>query len=257
MNTYTLSVLSCILLFFGMVSFTALGHRAGRRRLRSKSVDEEFTTAVVDAAIMSLLGLLIAFTFSKAYSRYEKRRDLIVQEVNEIGTAYMRLQLLPAERQASLRAKFHDYVTSRYQTWLLLDDRAAAQREYEKSVKLQSEIWSDAVDATNNDTDDARKLLLPALNDMIDITTTRLIAMQSHPPLLVYLLLGALSLAAAWTIGFGMAGSERLSLLHAVGFAGAITLALFVTLDIEFPRHGFVRLDAPHEMLLQLSEEMK
>ena len=48
------------------------GHRAGRRLLRSKSVDEEFTTAVVDAAIMSLLGLLIAFTFSKAYSRYEK-----------------------------------------------------------------------------------------------------------------------------------------------------------------------------------------
>ena len=143
-----------------------------------------------------------------------------MQEVNEIGTAYMRLQLLPAERRASL-PKFHDYVTSRYQTWMLLDDRAAAQREYEKSVKLQSEIWSDAVDATNNDTDDARKLLLPALNDMIDITTTRLIAMQSHPPLLVYLLLGALSLAAAWTIGFGMAGSERLSLLHAVGFAGA------------------------------------
>ena len=106
MNPYTLSVLSCILLFFGMVSFTALGHRAGRRRLRSKSVDEEFTTAVVDAAIMSLLGLLIAFTFSKAYSRYEKRRDLIVQEVNEIGTAYMRLQLLPAERQASLARNF-------------------------------------------------------------------------------------------------------------------------------------------------------
>src|SRR4029078_10050265 len=132
MNTYTLSVLSCILLFFGMVSFTALGHRAGRRRLRSKSVDEEFTSAVVDAAIMSLLGLLIAFTFSKAYSRYEKRRDLIVQEGNEIGMAYLRLQLLPAERQASLRAKFHDYVTSRYQTWLLLDDRTAAQREYEK-----------------------------------------------------------------------------------------------------------------------------
>ena len=67
-----------------------------------------------------MLGLLIAFTFANAYSRFEKRRDLIVSEYNAIGTAYLRLQLLPIDRQPALRDKFHEYVKSRYQLWLLL-----------------------------------------------------------------------------------------------------------------------------------------
>jgi hypothetical protein len=109
---------------------------------------------------MSLLGLLIAFTFSNAYFRYEKRRDLIVQEHNAISTAYMRLQLLPADRQPSLREKFREYTQSRYQLWLLLPNWNAAIEEYDRSIKLQEEIWSDAVEATKGDRDDARKLWL-------------------------------------------------------------------------------------------------
>jgi hypothetical protein len=137
MTNYAAAVIACLLLMGSMVAFSVWGHRIGRRRYRKDAVCEELPTAVFDAAVMSLLGLLIAFTFANAYSRYEKRRDLIVQEYNTIGTAYVRLQLLPADRQPELRDKFREYTKSRYQLWLLLPDWDAAMADYAKSIQLQ------------------------------------------------------------------------------------------------------------------------
>jgi hypothetical protein len=100
-------------------------------------------------------------------------------------------------------------------------------------------------------------LLLPALNEMFNCTTTRLIAIEAHPPVLVFALLFVLSLVAAWTIGFGMGNCVRPSYLHAVGFAVVVTFALYVIFEIEYPRHGLVTLNAPQELIKQLGEEMK
>jgi hypothetical protein len=140
---------------------------------------------------------------------------------------------------------------------LKLPDRRAALDEYGRSLELQNQIWSEAVAASgDDDRRSARMLLLPALNQMIDITTTRLIAMQAHPPLIIFLLLGALSLVSAWLTGYAMSNSRKLAKIHVVGFAAVASIALYVILDIEYPRHGLVRLDAPHELLLELKERM-
>jgi hypothetical protein len=241
-----------------MVVFTVWGHRIGRRRFKQGAVGEELPTAVFDAAVMSLLGLLIAFTFANAYSRFEKRRDLIVQEYNSIGTAYDRLKLLPIDRQAELRDKFREYVKTRYQLWLLLPDWQAAMADFNRSEELEKEIWADVIAATKGDSsDNTRLLLLPALSDMISFTTTRLIMTEAHPPLLVFVLLFVLSLVSAWTIGFGMGNCVKPSYLHAIGFAFVVAFALYVIFEIEYPRHGLVTLDAPHELLKNLREEMK
>lgn len=258
MDQYTISVIACLLLFVAMPVAARSGHAFGRRMLQSSSDAKELSTGSVDAAILSLLGLLIAFTFSGAYSRYDTRRQLIVEEANAIGTALLRIDLVPENRQPALRSKLREYVGTRSKLWRLFPDRDATLAEFARSEKLQRVIWSDAIEATEGETQgDARKLLLPALNEMIDITTTRLIAVQSHPPLVIFLLLGALSLAAAWIVGFGMAKTAQLSYAHVFGFAAMAALALYVILDIEYPRFGLVTLDAPHELLIELEEKMR
>jgi hypothetical protein len=183
---------------------------------------------------------------------------LIVQEYNSISTAYARLELLPADRQPAMREKFREYVKSRYQMWLLLPNWNDAVEDYNRSEKLEEEIWQESIDATKDPAQrEARLLLLPALNDMITYTTTRLIIAQSHPPALVFVLLFFLSLVAAWTIGFGMGNCVKPSYLHAIGFAVMVAFALYVIFEIEFPRHGLVTLSGPNELLKQLGEEMK
>ena len=258
MNPYTISVIGCLVLFVGMLLLSLLGHWIGRRTIQEDPDVKKLNTGVVDAGILSLLGLLIAFTFSSAYSRYEGRRTLIVEEANAIGTAYRRLDLLPIEAQPAIRSKFQDYVQSRIELWRLLSDPEAALAEYARSVELQNAIWSAAVEATRGETQgDARKLFLPALNKMFDITTTRLIAVQAHPPFLVFLLLSLLSLSAAWIVGYGMAKTSKPSYVHLVGFAILAALAIYVILDIEYLRYGMVTLDAPHQLLNQLQQEIR
>lgn len=257
MNLFSIDILASLLLFALMPVCAFLGHRHGRRVHTAIADAKDMNTGVVDAAILSLLGLLTAFTFSSAYSRFELRRQLIVDEVNAIGTAYLRLDLLPPSTQPDLRQKFREYTKSRYEFWQLLPDRAAVLKAYEQEQVLQKAIWTAAVQASENEqTGDGRKLLIPALNDMIDITTTRLVAAQSHPPLAIFLLLGALSLVAAWIVGFGMSKLARMSYVHIFGFSAMASLSLFVILDIEFPRHGMVTLNGTHELFLDLEKSM-
>jgi hypothetical protein len=100
-------------LFIGMLVFTEAGRRLGLRRLARGSEAAPAGFGVVEGAIFALMGLLIAFTFSGAASRFDTRRHLVVEEANAIGTAYLRLDLLPASTQTALRESFRQYVEAR------------------------------------------------------------------------------------------------------------------------------------------------
>lgn len=116
MSQYLISVLACLLLFVSMPVIAGFGHRVGRRLLHCDENAKELSTGTVDAAILSLLGLLTAFTFSSVFS-LRCAALLIVEEANAIGTAYLRLDLLPEDRQPALRNKFREYVASRSELW--------------------------------------------------------------------------------------------------------------------------------------------
>jgi hypothetical protein len=81
---------------------------------------------IVEGAVFGLLALLVAFAFSGSAARFDTRRQLIVEETNAIGTAYLRLDLLPTAAQPSLRAHFRQYVAARLDVYRQLSDRAAA-----------------------------------------------------------------------------------------------------------------------------------
>jgi hypothetical protein len=227
--------------------------------LRSDAEGARAGTGAVDGAVFALLGLLIAFTFSGAVSRFDQRRDLIVEETNDIGTAYLRLDLLPASAQPALRDLFRRYVDSRLETYRKIPDLEAVKAELARSVALQGEIWNQAVAAGRLESapPSATMLLLPALNQMIDITTTRTMAAQMHPPKVIFAMLFGLALAGALLAGYGMAGGKSRNWLHMIGFAAIIAIAIYVILDIEFPRLGLIRVDAFDQALVDLRASMK
>jgi hypothetical protein len=99
-------------------------------------------------------------------------------------------------------------------------------------------------------------LLLPALNAMIDIATTRTMAAQLHPPTVVFMMLFGLALAASLLAGYGMTGSRARSRFHMLGFALVMAIAVFVILEIEYPRLGWIRVDAFDQALVDLRESM-
>ena len=258
--TFTLiSVFITMGLFFSMLLLLDIGRRVGVRRLASDPEGARTGTGTVDGAVFALLGLLIAFTFSGAASRFDARRALIVEEANNIGTAYLRLDLLPASAQPALRDSFRRYVESRLEVYRKLPDLEAVKVELARSTQLQGDIWSQAVAAGRLEgaPPAATILLLPALNQMIDITTTRTMATQMHPPVVIFVLLFGLALASALLAGYGMAGGKSRNWIHMLGFAAVMAVATNVTLDIEYPRLGLIRVDAFDQVLVDVRDSMQ
>jgi hypothetical protein len=180
---------------------------------------------------------------------------LITEEANMIGTAWLRLDLLPVEAQTGLREYFRTYLDARLAAYAALPDIAAAKAHLDRSTKLQNQIWTTAVAATKGD-QRATMLLLPALNQMIDITSTRLTAAQTHPPPIIYVLLIVVTLACALLAGYGMSGQGPRNWLHMLAFAVILALSIYVILDLEYPRMGLIRIDAADEILVQLRQSM-
>lgn len=249
--------LAAIGLFAAMLVALELGRRIGTRRLAALPPGTSWEIGTLDGAVFGLLGLLIAFTFSGAVTRFEARRHLVVEETNAIGTAYLRLDLLPVAAQPALRDALRRYLDARLEVYRSLPDLVAAKQALARSVQIQGEIWRGAVAACRADpTSSTTMLVLGALNAMIDITTTRTMVAENHPPAVIFLMLFGLALASALLAGHGMAGRPR-SWIHVIGFAAAIATAAFVTLDIEFPRLGLIRVDSFDRALIELRSGMQ
>ena len=245
-------------LFLGMLLLQEVGRRIGVRR-RAKDPEGVGTgTSTIETAVFALLGLLIAFTFSGAASRLDGRRQLVAQEANAIGTAYLRLDMLAPDARSALRQRFGQYLDSRLAVYKKLPDMEAAEQEWARGVALQGEIWTQATAACRAQADPRSCIvLLPALNEMIDITTTRKMSMMTHPPSIIFVLLFGLGLGCSLVAGYGMAGSKQRSWIHMIVFAAMTAVTVYVILDVEYPRFGLIRVDAADQVLVELRESMK
>lgn len=249
--------LLCVGLFLGMLLFIDIGRRIGARQRSADPDGAHLGVGVVDGAVFTLLALIIAFTFSGAASRFDDRRHLVVEEANDIGTAWLRIDLLPADAQPAVRDLFRQYLDSRLATYRKISDSDAARAEFARSVKLQHEIWALAVIAARDSgSQPAHVVLLPALNAMIDITTTRYMAGYMHPPAIIYVMLAVLALAGSMLVGYSMAGGKTRSWLHVVSFAFVMAATVYVIVDIEYPRLGLIRVDAIDQVLVELRQSM-
>ena len=251
-------VLSVAGLFAGMLLLSVIGRRIGVTRFSRDPEAAKTEGGAAEAAVFGLLGLLIAFTFSGAASRFEARRQLIGEEANAIGTAYLRVDLLPGDSQPELRDLFRRYVELRATVYQSALDQAETTARLSAGDALQREIWTKGVAAASGPGApvQATILLVPALNDMIDITTTRVVASQNHPPPAVFILLGTLCLVSAMLIGQAHSAYAA-RWFYPVVFAAILSATVYVIVDLEFPRVGFIRVDDADRVLTDLRESMQ
>lgn len=135
-----------IALFAALIVCLEAGRRAGRKAFGSER-GHPSGLGTVEAVTFGLLGLLLAFTFSGAAERLDTRRGQIVDEANAIGTAWLRLDVLPANTQPRLREAFRKYTDSRIAVYRTFSESGvdAALAEYARSSALQQEIWTETV----------------------------------------------------------------------------------------------------------------
>jgi hypothetical protein len=243
-------------LLLAMLLCLEFGYRAGRRASAADDRSNEGVGAI-DAALFALLGLLLGFAFAGAMSRFDARRQLIVREANATRTAYLRLDLLPGPSQAVMRQLFRDYLGQR----LLAnrdDEIDMADPYVAQSAQRQQQIWTQLISVARDDpSGNTARIVVPAVNEMIEVTTARTIALTARLPRPILVLLMTVALAAALIAGFQMARRPRRSFLHGLLFASIVAVTVFVVLDLDDPGIGLIRLDAAEDVLRQLHDSIR
>lgn len=257
MNPAKLAVVTSIGLFLGMVLCLELGYRVGRYASGKIATSHE-GTATIQSAVFALLGLLLGFTFANGISHLDQRRVLIVQESNAIASAFLRLDLLHTDQQPEMRHLFREYLDARLGVYERLPNMSGAEQELARAAQLQNQIWARAVAASRTDpTQNVARLLLPALNDMIDVTTSRTIALHTHLPPLIFGLSICVALLSGLLAGYDMARRKSRNWFHGILYAVVIAITIFTVIDLDYPRFGLIRLTAADNALIQLRDSIR
>lgn len=250
---YTLGLLT------GMLILMEAGRWIGLKRMGEDPDGARVGTGTVEGALLALLGLLIAFSFSGAAARFDQRRQQIVDEAGAIGSTYSMIDLLPPEAQAPMRESVRLYLDSRLEAYRAMPDLTAAKKSLERSKGLQNVMWGQAVDATRDPAYRQASLQIsPAIGKMIDISTRRTAALYSHPPTIIFIMLAVLMLVCSLLAGYGMASRRSRNWLHTAAFAVLLSLTFYVIRDLEYPRlPGLVGMNNFDNVLVELRNSME
>ena len=208
------------------------------RRRRPLKDDEHEDFSVVQAATLTLLGLIIGFSFSMAISRYDLRKNYEEAEANAIGTEYVRAGLMPAADAAAVRAKLRKYLDLRISFY-----RAATHRDLRyinaDTALVQSEMWS-AVQATAAaQPTPVIALAVSGMNDVLNSQGYTQAAWWNRIPISAWGLLVVTAVCCNALVGYGARGANTKSALLLV-LPLVVSISFLLIADIDSPRGGFI-----------------
>lgn len=194
---------------------------------------------VIQTATLTLLGLIIGFTFSMALNRYDQRKNLEEEEANAIGTAYLRAELLPAESTTKLKAVLKQYTSERARLYVTRDVAEMAALNA-SAGKLQAEMWAVVRDVAAAQPTPVHVLAVTSINDVINSQGYTQAAWWNRIPHAAWILMLMLAVCANFLVGLG-ARRPGVKLLLVAMFPLIIAGAFFLIADIDAPRSGVIR----------------
>jgi hypothetical protein len=236
-----------------MVIFLAVeaGFRVGRWRQRHAEHERETPVGAIVAAILGLLAFLLAFTFGMAASRFEIRRELVLDEANAIGTTYLRAALVPEPHRTEIRTLLRAYVDLRLEGV----EPGMAVPALARSEELQSRLWAQAVLVAEKKPTPITGLFIQSLNETIDLHAKRVtMGMRNRIPIPIW---GALYFTAVLVmvgVGYheGLTSKTRTlaTLVLVVTFSGV----LWLLADLDRPQEGLIKVS--QQAMIDLRKSM-
>jgi len=239
-------------MLFGMVIlFYLAGYSMRKHAMKKNANDSIAQLKTINGMVMALLGLLLAFTFSMSNARYDARRSLLVEEANAIGTTILRTDIYPDSIRDLLRASLKEYLEERILFYEAGMNYPMMVKHYRRAETLSAAVWQIATTyaKVNNSTTVASQLI-PSINAMIDIATTRRSAGEGTIPESIMYFLFSLCCCVSLLIGYDHIG--KLDWVIIGGFSFILSATVFYIIDLDRPRSGFVNMDKPHQIMLEV-----
>src|SRR5215467_905349 len=239
-------VLSLVVMWFAALIGAFIG-----QKVRPLKEEEREDFGVVQNATLTLLGLLIGFSFSMAISRYDQRKSYEEAEANAIGTEYVRADLLPAGDSTKTRDLLRKYLDRRILFYTTRDDSQLAQIERE-TVTLQNELWAAIQPAAAANPNPVMALVVSGMNDVLNSQGYTQAAWWNRIPVAAWALMAAIAVSCNLLLGYGAHERDWRTLLI---FPIVVSIAFFLVSDLDSPRGGTIRV-APQN-LISLSQSLQ
>jgi hypothetical protein len=224
-----------------------------RKRRRQPVKDEERQDySVVEGATLTLLGLIIGFSFSMAINRYDQRKYLEEAEANAIGTEYVRADLLPAADAAKVHTFLRDYVNQRILFYNTRDARQLQEINAATS-QLQTNLWSAVRGPALAQPNPLASLILSGMNDVLNSQGYTQAAWWNRIPTAAWALMAAIGICCNLLIGYGSRRIESRPILFVVTPL-VVSISFFLIADIDSPRGGVIRVTPQN--LVSLSQSL-
>lgn len=237
-----------------LLAMTEAGYRVGTRIQAAKGTGYKEQIGAIQGAVLGLLGLLLGFTFAMALQRYDKRRDLVLQEANAIGTTYIRASLLPGAQQAPARDLLRRYVEVRLKYQLLADEAANLAEGMRLSMEIESELWRHATQAAKEAPNDITATFIESLNEMIDTDAERIATGRARIPGEVSLLLLVVAGFGSFTSGYSSGAQGGRTILSGLLMPLLLTAIIVLIFDLAHPLQGLIGIS--QQPLIELRETM-
>jgi hypothetical protein len=224
-----------------------------RKRRRSLEENEREDFGIIMAAILTLLGLIIGFSFSMAISRYDQRKNLEETEANAIGTEYVRADFLPDAEAARVRALLRNYLDQRILFYKTRDDRQLREID-SATTQLETDLWSAVQAPAAAQPTPVVTIAVTGMNDVLNSKGYTQAAWWNRIPNAAWGLMAAIAICCNLLIGYGARkGEAKRTLLLVLPLVVSISFSLIA--DIDSPRGGIVRVSAQN--LTSLSQSLE
>ena len=208
-----------------------------RKRVTELQEDDLHDLSFVTGAVLTLLGLLIGFSFSMAISRYDQRKNYEEEEANAIGTEYVRADFLPAEDAAAVRELLRKYVDQRMLFYTARSESRVDAINVE-TARLQNEMWSKVRAAAAAQPNPVMAVVVSGMNDVLNTQGYTQASWWNRIPTAAWGLMVAISIGCSALIGFSVRHPRRLVFLIV---PVAVSISFLLIADIDSPRRGLIR----------------
>lgn len=209
-----------------------------RRRQAVEAADRQ-DYSVIEGATLTLLGLIIGFSFSMAINRYDQRKSCEEAEANAIGTEYVRADLLPAADAAKVHTLLRDYANQRILFYNTRDRDKLTQINAD-TTQLQTSLWSAVRGPALAQPNPLASLILSGMNDVLNSQGYTQAAWWNRIPTAAWALMGAIGICCNLLIGYGSRRIEARPILFIVTPL-VVSISFFLIADIDSPRGGVIR----------------
>jgi hypothetical protein len=208
-----------------------------RKKLRPVEDEERKDLATLEAATLTLLGLIIAFSFSMAIGRYDQRKNYEAEEANAIGTEYVRTDLLPATEAEKVRKLLKEYLRQRVAFYEARNE-SELQRIATTTDKLEAELWSSIRTVAAAEPTPTIALAVSGMNDVLNDRAYTQAAWWNRIPLAAWDLMIAIAVLCNLVLGYGAYRTEtHLFLILPL----ALSISFLLISDLDSPHGGIIR----------------